>query len=113
MIGAQAAAATSKIHRQSPDSDRRLLADDEDNSKKAFATVPFLSTDSNCETRSSFRPKGSATRVGYISIVKGGNFLRALRRCVAADSTPARIYSLNSVTCAPGYDVEAVLGYVR
>jgi hypothetical protein len=48
----------------------------------------------------------------YIPTVKGGNFLRALRRCV----TPTRdraVYSLNSATCPPGFRLEAILGYVR
>jgi len=48
----------------------------------------------------------------YIPTVKGGDFLRALRRCVspAGDRTT---YALNSAACPNGHVVEAVLGYVR
>ncbi len=42
---------------------------------------------------------------------QGGDFLRALRRCAAADGT--RSYVLNSVACPSGSNLDAVLGYVR
>lgn len=71
----------------------------------------FLSTDSNCEVGKAGALSFTATPVGYISVVKGGDFLRALRRCVAADGT--RKYGLNSVLCGPGFSVEVILGYVR
>lgn len=48
----------------------------------------------------------------YIPTVKGGDFLRALRRCVSP-SGDRTVYALNSVACPAGMTVEAVLGYVR
>jgi len=48
----------------------------------------------------------------YISLVKGGNFLRALRRCVSPTGDRT-LYILNFVACPEGTTLEAILGYVR
>ena len=44
--------------------------------------------------------------------MRGGDFLRALRRCKSATGDRTT-YILNAATCPPGYKVDAVLGYVR
>lgn len=75
----------------------------------AVAPPWFFSVDAGCEGLGATH---AANQVGYISTVKGGEFLRALRRCV----TPARdkaVYSLNSAACPSGYNLDAILGYVR
>lgn len=48
----------------------------------------------------------------YIPLVKGSNFLRALRRCVSPTGDRT-LYILNFVACPEGTTLEAILGYVR
>jgi hypothetical protein len=70
---------------------------------KAGGTDDFFSPDAACE--------GTMVvgQVGFVSTVKGGETLRALRRCYGAGS---HAYSL-SASCPAGKSLEAVLGYVR
>ena len=49
----------------------------------------------------------------YIPTVRGGNFLRALRRCQDSYTGDLSKYVLNARDCGAGYTVNAVLGYVR
>jgi len=46
-----------------------------------------------------------------VGVLQGADFLRALRRCAAADGT--RSYVLDDPTCPSGAALEAVLGYVH
>jgi hypothetical protein len=48
-------------------------------------------------------------QVGFVSTVKGGETLRALRRCYGPSG---HAYSLTA-SCPAGTNLEAVLGYVR
>lgn len=71
----------------------------------------FYSTDAKCET-SVVGSGYTATQIGYIPTVKGGDFLRALRRCKSSTGDRT-VYILNSSSCPSGRTVDAVLGYVR
>ncbi len=69
----------------------------------AGASDAFFSPDAGCE--------GTAIQgqVGFVSTVKGGETLRALRRCFGPSG---HAYSLTA-SCPAGTSLEAVLGYVR
>jgi len=71
---------------------------------KASATDAFFSPAANCEGTQ------VVSQVGFVSTLKGGEMLRALRRCYGAGTGHA--YSLTA-SCPAGTSLEAVLGYVR
>lgn len=48
----------------------------------------------------------------YIPTVRGGDFLRALRRCKSATGDRTT-HILNAANCPSGKTVDKVLGYVR
>lgn len=70
---------------------------------RAGATDEFFSPDAACEGQTSLG------QVGFVSRFKGGETLRALRRCFGASG---HAYSLVA-DCPAGTSLEAVLGYVR
>jgi hypothetical protein len=70
---------------------------------RAGVSDDFFSPDPNCEGTT------VVANVGFVSTVKGGETLRALRRCYGGG---AHAYSLVA-TCPAGKNLEAVLGYVR
>lgn len=70
---------------------------------KAGGFDDFFSPDPNCEGTP------IVGQVGFVSTVKGGETLRALRRCYGGGT---HAYSLTG-SCPAGKNLESVLGYVR
>ena len=86
------------LYATNPNMDRTLI-----NLCAAGASDRFLSSSSTCESRNLVQT------LGYVAPSKGGETLRALRRCV---SSAGHTYNLTG-SCPTNTTQEALFGYVR